>query len=83
MSIDIMKQALEALEYHVEQTRPIHRTSEAIAALRAAIKQAERPPGWWVDGLTATLMREGINKHRAREIAQGYWEAYCEVSDEH
>lgn len=31
----------------------------------------------WVDGLTATLIREGINKHRAREIAQGYWEAYC------
>ena len=33
--------------------------------------------GGWVAGLTATLIREGINKHRAREIAQGYWEAYC------
>ena len=31
----VMKQALEALEYHVEQTRPIHRTSEAITAIRA------------------------------------------------
>ena len=33
------QQALEALEYHVEQTRPIHRTSEAITALRAALAQ--------------------------------------------
>ena len=31
----------------------------------------------WIDGLVVTLMREGVNKHRAREIAQGYWEAYC------
>lgn len=34
--------ALEALEYHVEQTRPIHRTSEAIAALRAALAEPEQ-----------------------------------------
>jgi hypothetical protein len=33
------QQALEALEYHVEQTRPIHRTSEAITALRAALAE--------------------------------------------
>ena len=33
------QQALEAMEYHVEQTRPIHRTSEAIIALRAALAQ--------------------------------------------
>jgi hypothetical protein len=32
-----------------------------------------------MDGLTATLMREGVNKHRAKEIAKGYWEAYCQV----
>ena len=35
------QQALEALEYHVEQTRPIHRTSEAITALRAALAEPE------------------------------------------
>ena len=37
------QQALEALEYHVEQTRPIHRTSEAITALRAALAQQDEP----------------------------------------
>lgn len=36
--------ALEALEYHVEQTRPIHRTSDAIDALRAALSQPEQEP---------------------------------------
>lgn len=40
------------------------------------------PIGGWVVGLTATLIREGINKHRAREIAVGYWEAYCKDDDE-
>lgn len=36
--------ALEALEYYVEQTRPIHCTSDAIDALRAALAQPERKP---------------------------------------
>jgi hypothetical protein len=42
MSIDAMKQALEALEYHQEQTRPIHKTQETIIALRQAIEEAEK-----------------------------------------
>ena len=50
------------------------------AAPPAAAPQPEsKTPAWWMDGLTATLMREGVNKHRAREIAQGYWEAYCQI----
>ena len=32
------QQALEAMIYHVEQTRPIERTSQAIDALRAALQ---------------------------------------------
>lgn len=53
----------------------------AADSLRAALAFAEHldQPAWWRDGLTATLMREGINKHRAREIADGYWQAYCEI----
>ena len=35
------QQALEALEYHVEQTRPIHRTSKAITTLKAALAEPE------------------------------------------
>ena len=34
----LMRQALEALEYHKEQTRPIGRTDEVIKALGAALK---------------------------------------------
>ncbi len=52
----------------------------ALAALNAALAEPEsKTPAWWMDGLTATLMREGVNKHRAREIAIGYWEAYCQI----
>ncbi len=36
------QQALEALQYHTEQTRPISQTNDAIAALRAAL-EAEQP----------------------------------------
>jgi hypothetical protein len=51
-----------------------------LTELRTALA-AEQPktPAWWRDGLAATLMREGVNKHRAREIAVGYWEAYCQI----
>jgi hypothetical protein len=42
MSIEAMKQALEALEYHTAQTRPITQTQDAITALRTAIEQAEK-----------------------------------------
>jgi hypothetical protein len=46
--IDAMRAALEALEYHQEQTRPIHKTQETIAALRQAIREAA------LDGLAET-----------------------------
>jgi hypothetical protein len=36
----LLSDALSALEYHQEQTRPIHSTKTAIAAIRAAIKGA-------------------------------------------
>lgn len=35
--------ALEALEHHVEQTRPIQKTRDAIVALRAALAQPPAP----------------------------------------
>ena len=78
------QQALEALEYYRtgEDYQPTP-ASEAITALRVAliepVKAMNKTPAWWMDGLAATLMREGVNKHRAKEIAKGYWEAYCQV----
>ena len=43
------QQALDALIYHVEQTRPIERTTQAITALRAALQdKAGEPVAWEV-----------------------------------
>lgn len=44
MSADLKQvalQALAALEYHQEQTRPIHQTQEAIAALRETLAREQ------------------------------------------
>jgi hypothetical protein len=38
----LLQQALEALEHHVEQTRPIHRTSETITALRERLGETDK-----------------------------------------
>lgn len=53
---DALRKALEALEYHQEQTRPIQKTREAIAALREALAaQPEQP--WWkqVEGVEISM----------------------------
>ena len=47
MSREIMQQALNALEYHTVQTRPIDKTNEAIEALRQALAQPEQEPVAW------------------------------------
>jgi hypothetical protein len=38
MTKEVLKLALEALEYHTAQTRPIHETNEAITAIKAALE---------------------------------------------
>lgn len=46
------QQALDALIYHVEQTRPIERTTQAITALRAALQdKAGEPVAVAIDNL--------------------------------
>lgn len=61
----ILQQALEALEYHTAQTRPIERTNEAITALREAIAQGAVVQQWQTmdsspkDG-TSVLVNVGI-----------------------
>ena len=39
--IEVLKQMVEALEYHTEQTRPISKTKEAIQAGKQAIAELE------------------------------------------
>lgn len=41
----LLREALEALEYHTAQTRPIQRTADAIKALRARLEPLPPPPG--------------------------------------
>lgn len=61
------RQALEALEYHVEQTRPIQRTAEAITALREALEAGPQPaaiPAEWLE----EAFRDGWAMCRDSEI---------------
>ena len=44
MSIRLLRQALDALVYHREQTRPIHQSNEAIEALQAALAVEQSKP---------------------------------------
>jgi len=56
MSLEVMKQALEALE----QVKPLYTKQHAIAALRQAIEQAEKRQ--WID-LTSDEIWEVYKKH--------------------
>jgi len=82
-NITLPREVVEAVLRIVERNRDwseVRQSGDYAAILRTALA-AEQPktPAWWRDGLAATLMREGVNKHRAREIAVGYWEAYCQI----
>ena len=57
------QQALEALDYS---------KVEAITALREALAQPEQEPSQWRDMVVVSLVREGIDKHRARELADHF-----------
>ena len=65
------QQALEALcefGYHGSSPR-WERTSDA---LREALAQPEQEPSQWREMVVVTLVREGINKHKARELADHF-----------
>lgn len=66
MSIDAMKQALEALVWEAEgweDVPPI--TRDAITALRAAIEQAQQPVAWMYD-LKQRGSFEGVSTEYSR-----------------
>lgn len=54
-AIDVMRKALDALEYHTAQTRPVLGTEAAIAALRAEIERLGAAPS-----LTCQTFGEGV-----------------------
>ena len=44
----------------------------AIAALKAVLAQPEQEPTPWREMVVVSLVREGINKHKARELADHF-----------
>ena len=75
------QQALEALEgwehcdkwvwpvSALEQSK--RNTTESLAALRTALEQ-QAEPSQWRDMVVVSLVREGIDKHKARELADHF-----------
>lgn len=47
-------------------------TADLMADLRKALAQPEQEPTQWRDMVVVSLVREGINKHRARELADHF-----------
>jgi cytochrome c-type biogenesis protein CcmH/NrfF len=64
-------QALVAMEDERYVTKYTH-IVEAITALRKALEQTEQEPSQWRDMVVVSLVREGINKHKARELADHF-----------
>jgi hypothetical protein len=58
------QQALEALHSK--------KFNKAVTILREALAQPEQEPTPWRDMVVVSLVREGINKHRARELADHF-----------
>ena len=44
----------------------------SIDALKTALAQPEQEPSVWRDMVVVSLVREGINKHKARELADHF-----------
>jgi uncharacterized protein YejL (UPF0352 family) len=70
----LIEDLISAMEYHVEQTRPIYSTTVALQAAKEALKAQPTPvPASWMEMVTANLVREGVNKHKARELAEHFY----------
>jgi hypothetical protein len=67
------QQALEALENSSPDQYPEDAGVfyDAITALRTALEQ-QAEPGQWRDMVVVNLVREGVNKHKARELADHF-----------
>jgi gamma-glutamylcysteine synthetase len=71
----VAQQALEALKsaaIFVDSFRGQKATQEAITALQTELAQPEQEPTQWRDMVVVSLVREGINKHKARELADHF-----------
>jgi ABC-type histidine transport system ATPase subunit len=75
---EAMQQALEALEadelamIQDKDGHMVYLKDQAITALRAALAQPEQEPTQWREMVVVSLVREGVNKHKARELADHF-----------
>jgi hypothetical protein len=70
---EVMQQALEALaSYSVGERPNASQVNDLIAQLEAALEQPEQEPTIWRDMVVVSLVREGIDKHKARELADHF-----------
>ena len=67
MTKELLKQALEALESDNPYIRQL-----AANAVRKAMEQPGQEPTPWRDMVVVSLVREGVNKHKARELADHF-----------
>jgi len=78
-----MKQLIEdlisALEYHVEQTRPIYSTTVALQAAREALKSL--PPQRTWDELTLAEVKEAYVQHAKYQIEDMGASGWVEFAD--
>jgi len=68
----VMQQALEALDIVKLQYTQNRHINDAITAIKAALEQPVQEPSQWRDIVVVALVREGVNKHRARELADHF-----------
>jgi hypothetical protein len=78
MSIEAMKQALEALEEYQAKGAPFMSCDAAVAALRAAIEQADTAPRQWVE-LTDDEARALVNRVTFGDRTN--WQAFVYIVD--
>ena len=73
---DAMQQALECIERLNMRGWILadfeDEVESAITALKAALEQPEQEPSQWREMVVVSLVREGIDKHRARELADHF-----------
>ena len=78
MTKEVMQQALEALENHEGNYKLGRAGCERQEAVITAIKEAlaqplqQAEPSQWRDMVVVNLVREGVNKHKARELADHF-----------
>jgi hypothetical protein len=78
MSITVLKHALEVIYEYVEEHGQTKKAKQTMPEIRQAIAEAEKhevsqePVAMQMDVIVVNLIREGINKHRARELAEHF-----------